>query len=334
MAAKLTKSKIRAFHSELRKWYASHGRKDLPWRNTDDPYPIYISEVMLQQTQVKTVLERYYFPFLERFPSLTALAEAPEGDVLKRWEGLGYYNRAINLHKAAKQAQPKLPDSEEDLIALPGIGKNTARAVLAFGFHKPAAILEANVKRVVHRIFALEKADDKTMWECAERLLDAEHPFDYNQAMMDIGAMVCTKTKPDCTACPASGMCQGKAEPERYPAPKPKKAVPTHKRFLVIWEDEKGLIFLPKRESRHLNGLHGLPQYDSREEIALEGYQPASLTTLGNIVHVYSHYRLEAEVLRAPYPHRSNQPDWIAKRAITKIALSKADHKALALIQS
>lgn len=323
---------IVTFHDKLHGWYAQHGRKDLPWRNTDDPYPIYISEVMLQQTQVKTVLERYYFPFLKRFPTLTALANAPQDDVLKHWEGLGYYNRAINLHRAAKQTEPALPDTEEALIALPGIGKNTARAILAFGFRQPAAILEANVKRVIHRIFAWESANDTVLWEAAEAIADAINPFDYNQAMMDIGATLCTKKNPACDICPANHLCTGKGSPEHYPAPKQKKQTPTHKRTLIIWEDPTGRIHLSARNNRHLNGLYGLPQYEHDEAFLLDNVYAKNAVELGKFKHVYSHYTLAATVLKAPYPTLSNSPDWFARDTIESLALSKADHKALALL--
>src|SRR5471030_2980369 len=173
---------IQAFHQHLHQWYNLHGRKQLPWRTTDDPYAIYISEIMLQQTQVKTVLERYYFPFLQRFPTLAALTAAPQDDVLNAWQGLGYYNRALNLHKAAKRCGEQLPGTAEALMSLPGIGRNTAHAIAAFGYRQPVTVMEANVRRVLSRIFALSCPDEKTLWDKAGALLDKGNPFDYNQA--------------------------------------------------------------------------------------------------------------------------------------------------------
>src|SRR5262249_17261464 len=181
-----------------------------PWRNTRDAYHIYISEIMLQQTQVKTVLERFYMPFLKQFPTIEKLTNAPQKDVLKAWQGLGYYNRAINLHEATKQCEHALPKTPEALAALPAIGKNTANAIPAFAYHPPGAVMEANVKRVLSRIFAMKTPDEKTLWEKAATLLDRNEPFDYNQAMMDLGSMVCTKRAPKCRECPASGICVGK----------------------------------------------------------------------------------------------------------------------------
>ena len=161
---------VAVFHARLQQWYSNHGRHDLPWRNTSDPYAIYISEIMLQQTQVKTILERFYHPFLKKFPTVAALANAPEQEVLKAWEGMGYYRRAKYLHAAMKLAQTHMPNTVEALIALPGIGRNTAHAVAAFAYKQPVPVMEANVKRVIHRIFALKKAKDEELWAKAFEL--------------------------------------------------------------------------------------------------------------------------------------------------------------------
>ncbi|MBY0354265.1 MAG: hypothetical protein K2Q12_00885, partial [Rickettsiales bacterium] len=139
-------------HQTIHDWYAAHGRHSLPWRLTRDPYAIYVSEIMLQQTQVATVLTRFYHPFLARFPTLQSLADASQEEVLKAWEGLGYYSRARNLHQAAKICAPTLPTTVEGLLELPGIGRNTAHAIAAFAYHQPVAVMEANVKRVLHRL--------------------------------------------------------------------------------------------------------------------------------------------------------------------------------------
>ena len=159
-------------HKKLHDWYAKNGRTDLPWRNTDDPYHIYISEVMLQQTQVKTVLERYYFQFLEKFPSLEVLSRADLDEVLKMWEGLGYYTRAKNLHKTAQIIQPKLPKTYEALLKLPGIGKNTASAICAFAYKQNLAVMEANVKRILCRIHVLKNPKEEELRELALEMLD------------------------------------------------------------------------------------------------------------------------------------------------------------------
>src|SRR5262249_10913239 len=153
------------------------------------------------------VLERYYFPFLERFPTLAHLAKAERDNVLRAWQGLGYYNRAANLHEAAKKCAPALPKDVASLMELPGIGRNTAHAIAAFAYRQPVAVMEANVRRVLARIFAMEQLVENDLWEKAHALLDSAASFDYNQAMMDIGAMICTKRAPHCTECPAQVIC-------------------------------------------------------------------------------------------------------------------------------
>ncbi len=155
----------------LLQWYEKNGRHDLPWRTTDKPYHIYLSEIMLQQTQVKTVLERFYFPFLERFPTLDDLAASHLDDVLKMWEGLGYYTRAKNLHAAAQQCNGMLPTTANDLLKLPGIGRSTAHAVAAFAYRESLPILDANVKRILHRYFALQERSEKKLWEYSYTLI-------------------------------------------------------------------------------------------------------------------------------------------------------------------
>ena len=219
-------------HQNIQKWYQENGRHDLPWRNTDEIYYIYLSEVMLQQTQVKTVLERYYIPFIERFPSLKHLGEAPLDDVLKMWEGLGYYNRAKNLHKTASLIDT-LPNEIDELIKLPGIGKNTAHAIAAFAFRQPVPVMEANVKRILCRLHKIKSPHDKELWKLAYDLVDKANPFDYKQAMMDIGATICLPKNPKCEICPLNDLCKGKEEPALYPEKK-KKSIPTREKNIIV----------------------------------------------------------------------------------------------------
>lgn len=253
-ASQIKPTDLVRFHLALAKWYQTNGRHDLPWRNTTDPYHIWLSEVMLQQTQVSTVRDRFYGPFLKKFPTIASLAAAPSEAVMKAWEGLGYYSRARNLHKAAQQlnsegglppfapegasrrkrlAQRATHPSLDQLLQLPGIGRNTASAILAFAYHQPVAILEANVKRIIARVFALTQPNDAELWAGAEALLNRDEPFNYNQAMMDIGALICTPKNPNCNACPASSICKGKIAPEKYPTPKTKNKHP-HAKSLSI----------------------------------------------------------------------------------------------------
>ena len=315
---------MKLFHNRIREWYAAHGRKDLPWRNTPDPYAIYLSETMLQQTQVKTVLTRYYAPFLKRFPTIAALAAASQDEVLQSWQGLGYYNRAINLHKAAKLAGSALPDTIEGLLALPGIGRNTAHAVAAFAFHQPVAIMEANVKRVVSRIFALERPSDAELWEKATSLLDTKHPFDYNQAMMDIGALVCLKRKPLCSECPANIICKGKHAPELYPAPKLKKATPVREKNIVIWRNGNGHFHAVARISRFLNGLYHFKEADK----AGDTRDLTKAVALGSVRQQYSHFTLEADVFLVDVDTLYDE-GWYDFDRLKRLPMSMAEQKIL-----
>lgn len=218
-------------------WY-DRVRRDLPWRRTDDPYAIWVSEAMLQQTQVATVIP-YYRRFLARFPTVHALASAPEVDVLKHWEGLGYYSRARNLHKAAgvvvSECNGTLPDTLDGLQSLPGIGPYMAAAVASIAFNRPVPVLDGNVERVLTRLHGIsdparEKATHQRLWALADDLLSIDRPGDHNQAMMELGATVCTPRAPDCPGCPFTGDCKAEraGNPESYPVKLPKKTVPHH----------------------------------------------------------------------------------------------------------
>ena len=324
-APQIKPAAIRRFHAALHTWYERHGRHELPWRNTPDAYPIWLSEVMLQQTQVATVLARFYQPFLAKFPTIQHLADAPREAVMKAWEGLGYYRRAGNLHEAAKQARNGLPDDFAALLALPGIGKNTAHAVLAFAYHQPVAILEANVKRVIARIFALRTPSDNELWDGAELLLNRDEPFHYNQAMMDLGSMVCTPKNPACPACPANAICTGKAVPENYPQKKAKKATPTREVVIHVREDASGRYFLEARDAALLGGLYGFPQTPLTKP-------PEE--TIGVVTHVYSHFKLIGHVVLERHDARMNSKDWHSRTEIHALPLSKLDHKVLALVEN
>jgi A/G-specific adenine glycosylase len=364
---------LRKFHTQLAAWYAAHGRHDLPWRTTADPYHIWLSEVMLQQTQVATVRERFYFPFLEKFPTIEALAAAPREAVMKAWEGLGYYRRAGNLHEAAKIISGMSPrrttgsrlaaqkkdgprhkdgvtgwDTLDDLLALPGIGRNTAHAILAFAYHQPVAILEANVKRVVARIFALETPSDTELWAGAEMLLNKAAPFDYNQAMMDVGSLICTPKNPRCMQCPAQKICAGIASPEKYPAPKLKKQPPTREVTIHVREDARGRLFLEKRDEALLGGLYGFAQVTgyrlqvtgkkrTQKEappLRAETCNLKPLTFLGTVTHIYSHFKLIGTVVHERIASKANSPDWHTRAEILALPLSKLDHKVLALVEN
>jgi A/G-specific adenine glycosylase len=325
-------------HAALQRWYQLHGRKKLPWRNTKDPYAIYLSEVMLQQTQVKTVLERYYFPFLKRFPTLVSLANADPVEVKKQWEGLGYYNRAGNLQKTAKLSHGKLPKTIEALITLPGIGRNTANAVACFAFGAAVPVMEANVKRVICRIFAFTNPEANLLWEKAGTLLDTKNPYDYNQAMMDIGALICTKRNPKCSECPLNNICQGKNNPEFYPTKKQKKKMPERARNIVVFCDDDNNYYLTCRTSRFLNGLYGFMEYDKMDkniDFMGQSYLLRAGSLVGQITQSYSHFTLQADIYLILIKTQKTIPEEYVKATLKEIEalpLSRADSKVLKLL--
>ena len=305
-------------HQNIHDWYQQYGRLDLPWRNTDETYYIYLSEVMLQQTQVKTVLERYYIPFIERFPSLKLLGEAPLDDVLKMWEGLGYYNRAKNLHKTATLVNT-LPNDIDELIKLPGIGKNTAHAVAAFAFNQPVPIMEANVKRILCRLQKIKTPNDKQLWKLAYDLVDKVNPYDYNQAMMDIGATICLPKNPKCEICPLNLICKGKEEPTLYPTKK-KRVVPTREENILVrlYNDK---LALTQRKGKFLHGLWGFESVD---------VPPCAAEYIGEVTHAYTHFKLICKVY-VYYENHPEETDYFSEEEIQKRAISKVDEKIVKL---
>jgi len=317
---------MKNIHEKLQLWYQKNGRLNLPWRTTKDPYHIYLSEVMLQQTQVKTVLERYYFPFLKKFPTLKALAEAPLDDVLKMWEGLGYYNRAKNLHQTAvilserqTDSTPTLPSAIEELIKLPGIGKNTSHAIATFAFRQPVPIMEANVKRILCRIQQLETPTEKKLWEIAYQMVDREDPFDYNQAMMDIGATLCTPREPECHHCPLSTLCKGQHDPERYPTKK-KKVVPTREQYIML-SLYHGRLAMYQREGKFLHGLWGFEEVET--PLCASEY-------IGEVRHAYTHFKLQCKI-HLYHAVEKEDKEYFTVHQISKLAISKVDEKILKL---
>lgn len=305
---------------KLYTWYTLYGRHNLPWRNTKDAYHIYLSEIMLQQTQVKTVLERFYFPFLETFPTLQSVADAPLDDVLKKWEGLGYYTRAKNLHHAALTCKGVLPQSVEELIALKGIGKSTAHAIGVFAYGQVLPILDANVKRVLCRFFGLSTKDEKVLWARAWEFLNQKHPYEHNQALMDLGSLICTSSNPLCEKCPLHVKCVGKIDPCNYPLPQKKNSIPLRKKIALVMH-KNGKVGLIQRKERLLHGLWGFVQ-------VLE--IPKNGVILGSVEHVYSHFKLELEVfLCEPIEEIDG---WFSIAEIDKLAISTVDKKILKLL--
>jgi len=277
-------------------WYDRHGRKDLPWQLAVTPYRVWVSEIMLQQTQVSTVIP-YFLRFMTSYPTLADLAEAPLDDVLHHWTGLGYYARARNLRKAAQLAVDhhggELPDSLDALAELPGIGRSTAGAILSLGMGQRAVILDGNVKRVLARHEALAgdpaQADVlRRFWQIADDYTPADRAPNYNQAMMDLGATLCTRSRPACAVCPVTATCRGRAEgePTRYPQKKRKAAVPERSARLLLRLNAQGQVWMRQRPPAGLwGGLWTFP------ELALDEAAPAG-EDWPAFTHVFTHFRL------------------------------------------
>jgi A/G-specific adenine glycosylase len=294
------------FAGEIVRWQQSHGRSNLPWQNTRDPYRVWLSEIMLQQTQVATVLD-YYERFLQRFPTVADLAAAAQDDVLALWSGLGYYSRARNLHRCAQDVVTlhggQFPRSALQLQTLPGIGRSTAAAVASFCFGERVAILDGNVKRVLTRTLGFsadlsESANEKALWSLATDLLPAQDLTEsmprYTQGLMDLGATVCTGRKPQCLLCPVQALCVGRAsgEPEKYPV-KTRKLKRSAQALSLLWAQKPdGSVWLEKRPSRGIwGGLYCLPVFESDEALraALPGSLDGQLQALPHFVHVLTH---------------------------------------------
>lgn len=270
------------FAERIVAWQHAHGRSTLPWQNTRDPYRVWLSEVMLQQTQVATVLG-YFERFLARFPDVAALAAGSEDEVFGLWSGLGYYSRARNMHRCAKEIVDRFggifPRSALALATLPGIGRSTAAAIAAFCFGERVAILDGNVKRVLTRLLGFagdmsSAAQERALWSVASELLPpADRPADiarYTQGVMDLGATVCLPRKPSCMLCPVADICVGRREgqPERYPVKTRKLRRSAQSLWMLVAQDADGRTWLEKRPARGIwAGLHALPVFDDRDAL-------------------------------------------------------------------
>jgi len=261
---------LRRFRSSLRRWHKRNGR-DLPWRNCRDPYRVWVSEIMLQQTTV-TAVKPYFERFLQRFPNVAALAKADEADVLKLWEGLGYYSRARNLRKAAQEIIAnggRFPKTVETWHELPGIGRYTAGAIMSFALDRPAPILEANTLRLYCRLLGFREDPrstngQRTLWSFAEQLVPTKSPGEFNQALMDLGATVCTPTDPHCNECPVASCCRALAEEAQAEIPAPKRRpeiTETHEACIAIESSGRYLIYR-RPEGQRWAGLWDFPRFE------------------------------------------------------------------------
>lgn len=292
-------------------WFDQYGRKDLPWQQDITPYRVWISEIMLQQTQVTTVIP-YFRRFMDELPTVEALAAAHEDEVLHLWTGLGYYSRARNLHKTARlvceQYGGAFPDSVEALSGLPGIGRSTAGAILSIAFKKPAAILDGNVKRVLARFHTIDGWPGQSkvaaaLWEYAEAHQPGQRVADYSQAMMDLGATLCTRSKPACELCPLNDDCLAHRHHSQgqYPGKKPKKVLPVKTTVMLMIRNREGEILLEKRPPAGIwGGLWTFPEVADNDAIeqqchTLLGALPSAVDHWQPYRHTFSHYHLDIQ---------------------------------------
>ena len=336
------------FSRRLIRWHKRNGRHDLPWQNTTDPYRVWLSEIMLQQTQVATATP-YYLRFLQHFPTLAELAAAPVGEVMALWSGLGYYARARNLHACAQvvmeQHGGQFPTLPEQLAALPGIGPSTANSIATFCFGAAAPILDGNVKRVLTRAFGIEGFPghtivEKRLWALAEELMPAKHGGTYNQAQMDLGATLCTRSKPRCGDCPLSEICVAHIDGRQAELPhrKPRREIPQRAVTLLILRHNNEVLLEQRPPHGIWGGLWSLPELaigisaenfaDDRYACRINGVSPAPTRT-----HSFTHFRLDIQPLICDVTPRPSAMEagtvWLALDAIDSAALPAPIKKLL-----
>ena len=290
-------------------WFDQHGRHDLPWQHPRDPYRVWISEIMLQQTQVSTVIP-YFLRFMQAFPDVHSLADARLDDVLHHWTGLGYYARARNLHRAAQiirdHHQSQFPANFDSLLELPGIGRSTAGAILAQAFEQRYPILDGNVKRVLTRVYAIsgwpgEKAIENRLWQLADVHTPQQRIADYTQAIMDLGATVCSRSKPKCSACPLQPQCQAHATNTvgNIPGKKPKKILPVRSTCMLLLYDANHAVLLEQRPPAGIWGsLWSFPECPVDTDPAQWSQEYlrvkiSNIKTLPSLRHTFSHFHLD-----------------------------------------
>ncbi|MFM2478968.1 A/G-specific adenine glycosylase [Celerinatantimonas sp. MCCC 1A17872] len=290
------------FNSTLVNWASTHGRHDLPWQQNPTPYSVHVSEIMLQQTQVTTVIG-YFQRWMSAFSNLLALAQADEDEVMSHWQGLGYYSRARNLQKAARYLVDEFsghyPRTLKQIEQIPGVGRYTAGAIVSFAYDERGPIVDGNVRRLFCRYFAIEgvpstTAVNKKLWEYAERYTLKKDCRAYAQSLLDMGATVCTPKNPDCPNCPLMDSCQAYQSDKvaQLPTPKPKKSTPT-KIGQFLWIEQNHQLYLQKRPAPGIwAGLWCLPQLAAEQVCEISPSQRK-----GTFKHVFSHYKLDAEVL-------------------------------------
>tara|TARA_R110002096_G_scaffold246654_3_gene438880 strand:+ start:7968 stop:8981 length:1014 start_codon:yes stop_codon:yes gene_type:complete len=288
-------------------WFDRHGRKNLPWQQTPTPYHVWLSEIMLQQTQVATVIP-YFERFIQSFPRLSDLAKSPLDDVLHHWSGLGYYARARNLHKTAvivtTEYDGNFPDTVERLVELPGIGRSTAGAIASLAMGQSAPILDGNVKRVLSRFFALEGWSGKAsvlkqLWRLSEQLTPQTRANHFNQALMDLGATLCTRAQPSCTRCPLSDRCAALLQDRvaELPTPKKRATMPVKERYWWVSKRQNAVLLNQRPPTGLWGGLWSFPEFDSYDELLAwcvkQGLKIEKAEQLPQKRHTFSHYHLD-----------------------------------------
>jgi A/G-specific adenine glycosylase len=325
-------------------WYDQHARV-LPWRGHPDPYAVWVSEIMLQQTRVETV-SPYFERWLAQFPSIKVLAEAPEQAVLSAWEGLGYYSRARNLHKAAKMVMDefggRIPREIGQLRRLPGIGRYTAAAIASIAFGQDVATLDGNLRRVFARVFDVSEpadapAGEEILWALAEKHLPAGHAGDYNQALMDLGATICLPKHPLCLLCPLGELCQSRSAPESRPVLKPKAAVPHRLKMAAVILQEKTVLLALRPAKGLLGGLWEFPSAEVSADspaalvAAIEtGYQlrVSPIAALGEFRHAYTHFTLTESAWRCELIQKNDAESslmWVPLEELPQYPMGKVD---------
>jgi len=330
--------------TKLLLWFKKNGRS-LPWRETRDPYAIWVSEIMLQQTQVATVIP-YYQRFLSSFPSVRHLAGANLSRVLKVWEGLGYYSRARNLHRASQivleRFAGKVPDTFRGLVGLPGIGRYTAGAILSIAYNKEAPILDGNVRRVLSRLLAISKESPGEFWEISEGLVPGGKAGSFNQALMDLGSMICTPTGPSCTICPLRHVCKAKAEgaPQRYPGKKKRKEIPSVRGVTAVIRWGGKVLIHQRPPTGFLGGLWEFPNWRIKNERNLRRSLKHSLKkgmdkpieikkSLGVFQQTFSHLRLTLHAYTCEATGITGGSGWVAVENLARFPMARI-HRRIA----
>ena len=337
---------MKSLADRLITWHAKSGRHHLPWQQSKDPYDVWVSEIMLQQTQVATVIN-YYHRFMKKFPTIKALADADEEEVMQLWSGLGYYRRARFLHEGAQMIMEEMegvfPSHFDMMMKIPGIGRSTAGAISAFSFNQKKAILDGNVKRVLSRYFLITQwtglpKTEKKLWDYAESLLPDKNIATYTQALMDLGATICNK-KPMCESCPLKKTCLAfqKNKVHLVPAPRPRIKIPTESTHMVIIKHHDEVLLIKKPQGGIWSGLWSLPQYENKSATPRAwikknfGLEVSLIEKDLKASTIFTHYKLditysilEARSQRAKSPHT-----WLSLNTIEGAAIPAIIKKIL-----